>query len=97
MAPRVAAEQAPCGLQRAAHEPVLAERVDRVLRARRVVLAPPREEQPHGVPVRVDEGDRDVPHAAALAFPRSSATRYRSHSNPRDSETHARPGRTIKT
>ena len=46
VAPRVAAQEPPAGEHRAADEPVLAQRVERVLRAGRVVLAGAGREQP---------------------------------------------------
>ena len=45
VAPRVAAQEPPAGEERAAHEALLPHRVDRVLRAGRVVLAGRREER----------------------------------------------------
>src|SRR5690348_7690798 len=88
-APRVTAQQPPAGEDDAAEEPVLAQRVDRVLRAGRVVLAAAREEDAERVPVCVDEPDPEVGRNAqdlrhAAAFPSTSSTRSPSHSKPFD-------------
>src|SRR3954465_3177201 len=95
-APRVAAQKTPAGEGGAADQAALAQRVDRVLRAARVVLARVRRrEQPERPAPRVDQADADVPHAAAFAS--TSSTRARSHSEPRDSTAPGRPGRAIRT
>ena len=64
--PRVAAEKPPGGEHRAARRAVAAKRVDRVLRAGRVVLARSGEERAHSQLVEPDEGDEDVLHAVAF-------------------------------
>src|SRR4029450_9603801 len=66
-APRVAAEEPPRRLQRSPDEAVLAECVEGVLRAGRVVLARPgRHEAAEREAVSVDEPDPDVPHGNRL-------------------------------
>ena len=89
--PRVAAQDAPARQYRAAHEPELAERVDRVLRAARVVLARPGgSQEPEGEPPGVDEADACVPHEPA--FSRTAAISSTSQPLPRVSAGSARPG-----
>src|SRR5262252_2973166 len=104
VAPRVAAEEAPAGHRAAAEEPVLPERLDRVLRARGLVLARRREERAERHPVRPDEADPEIGrraedgvHAAAFVWPSTSSTRSPSHSNPFAETASGRPGRTIST
>src|SRR5262245_35918866 len=102
LAPRVAAQEPPAGEDHSPHEPVLTQRVDRVLRAGRVVLAAAGKEDAERVPVHVDEPDAEVGgqagddrHAAAL--PSTSSTRSPSHSKPFASVPSTSPGRTIST
>src|SRR5437762_14371942 len=93
--PGVAAEQPPAGEYRPLQDPVLAQSVERVLRAGRVVLAAVPQQRADRPAVDVDETHREVLHAAA--FPSTSSTRSPSHSAPRSSAASARPGRTIRT
>ncbi len=88
----------------AADEPVLPERLHRVLRAGRVVLARRREERPEGRPVQPDEPDpeigrraQDDVHAAAFVIDSTSSTRSPSHSKPFAATASGRPARTIST
>src|SRR5205823_11817671 len=86
------AREAPTGLERALHEPVLVHRVERVLRAGRVVLAARRrEERRSEVPPEPD----DELHAAT--FESTSSTRSPSQSNPCASAASASPGRATST
>src|SRR5215218_6339606 len=74
--PGIAAQNPPAGEDRSAHEPVVAQRVERVLRARRVVLAARGKERAEGVAVGVDEPDPQVSREAndhASAFPSASS------------------------
>ena len=96
VAPRVAAEQPPAGDDPAADEPELPERVERVLRAARVVLARARRrQQAERVPPGVDEADAEPPHACTL--PSTSRTCSTSQSWPRVATASARPGRAART
>src|SRR6266568_3193664 len=98
MAPRVAAQEAPAREEEAAREPLLPHRVDRVLRARRVVLARRREERPERDPIEPDERDTEpVHHAACFVIASTSSTRSPSQSNPLAVTASGRPGRTIST
>src|SRR5919204_5215071 len=94
--PRVAAEEAPAGEDRSADETVLTQRVDRVLRAGRVVLARVRKQRTDEPAVDVEGRDREVLHAEP-AFESTSSTRSPSQSNPRDSTASGKPGRTTST
>src|SRR5205823_6816513 len=71
--PGMAAEQPPAGEDATSQQAVAAQRVDRVLRAGRVVLAGRREERAEGHPVGADEADAEVPHEPA--FPSTSPIR----------------------
>src|SRR5215471_10404600 len=105
MAPRVAPKKAPAGENAPTDQAVLAERLHRVLGARRVVLARGREERTERQAVEPDETDpresgqtRDGAHAASAPLcSSSSSTRSPSQSNPFVSAASARPGRTIRT
>src|SRR6267154_2467835 len=98
MAPRIAAKKPPAGEERAAHEPLLPYRVNRVLRAGRVVLARRREERPEGDPVEPDERYAEPVHqAACFVIASTSSTRSPSQSNPLAVTASGRPGRTIST
>src|SRR5512132_711805 len=95
VAPGVTAEKPPACEHDAAEEPVLAERVNRVLRARRVVLAGRREENAQRVAVQVDASDPDESHA--FAFPRISRTRSCSQAASRPSSASGSGERTSRT
>ena len=96
VAPGVTAEKPPGSEQAALEEAVDPERVERVLRARRVVLARAgRRQQPKGVAPELNESDPDVLHAAAL--PSTSVTCSTSHWWPRVSAGSATPERAAST
>src|SRR5207244_1388633 len=103
-APRIAAEQAPRGQDRAAGEAVVAVGVERVLRARRVVLAAVTEERADRQPVEMDEPERDPDERVmqraqlhAAAFPSTSSIRSPSHWKPFASTASGSPGFAIST
>src|SRR3954452_15818762 len=93
--PRVATEQPPAGENRALDEAELTQRIERVLRARRVVLAAVAEQRADRPAVGEHQRHGHVLHAAA--FPRTSSTRAPSHSEPCSSAASVNPGRTIRT
>jgi len=95
--PRIAAKQTPGCEHRALGEPVDSKRVDRVLRAARVVLARARRgEQAKRVPPRIDESDTDVPHVDGT-LSSTSDTCSTSHPCPRASYGSTAPCRTTST
>src|SRR5207237_7635625 len=101
-APGIAAKQPPAGEDRPAEEPVMPHRIERVLRAARVVLAAAAPEHAQRPAVGIDQPEsrvggraQGVPHADA--FPRISSTRSLSQSKPRVSAASASPGRTPST
>src|SRR5437764_14722511 len=61
VAPGVAAEQPPAGEDRPLQEPVLAQSVERVLRAGRVVLAAVPEQRADRPSVHQDQSDHRIP------------------------------------
>src|SRR4051812_28089674 len=98
MAPRVAAQEPPGRQRRSPDEALRAQRVDGVVRARRLVLAGRRKEGPEG---RTPEPDRrnaePVHQAATLVIDRTSSTRSPSQSKPFAATASGRPERTIRT
>src|SRR5260370_12520518 len=97
-APGIAAQQSPPGEQRAPQQAFLPYRVDRVLRAGRVVLARGRKERTERDAIEPDGRDPEPIHqAAAFVMPRTSSTRSPSHSNPSAATASGKPGRTINT
>src|SRR5262245_62073001 len=99
LAPRMAAEEPPAGLRRALEDAVLADRVHRVLRAARVVLAAHGEERRDQQLVQPDREDRERPHAALpiAALPSTSSTRSPSQSKPFASIASGSPGFATRT
>src|SRR4029450_8773774 len=99
VAPGIAAEEAPGGVRAAFHEPVEAKRIDRVLRAARVVLAGAGgREQAECVPPRVDEtGPGGAGDPPAAAWPSTSRPCSTSHTWPWACAASARPGRATST
>src|SRR4051794_27567658 len=95
VAPGIAAEQPPAGEKRPFEKAVLAQRIERVLRAGRVVLAAVAEQRADSPAIHVDEAHREKLHTAA--FPSTSSTRSPSHSAPRSSAASVNPGLTIST
>src|SRR4026209_492880 len=96
VAPRVAAKDSPAGEHAATGEAELAERVERVLRAARVVLAGPvRRQQTESPAPRVHETDSQELHERA--FSSTPAPSVTSQSFPRTSAGSARPGRAART
>src|SRR6185295_8126928 len=94
--PGIAAQQAPAGEHGPLEQSELLVRVDRILRAGRVVLAlADSKERRKREAVHPDSADPDVPHAAAL--PRTSSTRSPSQSNPFAATASGMPGFTIRT
>src|SRR5438876_947532 len=95
-APGIAAQKPPGSEDRPLEQPELLEGIDRVLGARRVVLAlADPEKRRQREPIRPDGRDAHVSHAAALV--RTSSTRSSSHSNPFEATASGRPGLTINT
>ena len=101
------------GLQRSSRQPAMSaapdeavppERLHRVLRTGRVVLARRREQRPEGRAVQPHETDpeigrraQDDVHAAAFVIDSTSSTRSPSQSNPFAATASGRPVRTIRT
>src|SRR5215217_5403407 len=86
----IAAQEPPPGENRAAEESIGPERVERVLRAARVVLAGAGEDWAEGPAPGIDDSHRRVPHVARL---RTSSIRSPSQSSPRESAASGRPAR----
>ena len=74
VAPRVAAQQPPAREHEAAQDAVVAHGVDGVLRARRQVLAAPRQQRRDEAHVEADRGERDRAHRAHAFAPPSWPT-----------------------
>src|SRR5262245_54031430 len=104
VAPGIAAEKPPGREHAPPDETEFLERVYRVLRARRVVLAAACGEEPERVAVRVHESnaepareDAESSHASPVVVPpagnpATSRTSPRSQSKPRASDASAKPG-----